>query len=349
MEEQWTWTTASEDITLDSLFQSQDKLCFLVGSGISLDSPSCLPTGYQFTKALLEQLIPTDVRSKILELMDPNRENMHSSGDFLRFEQLMEYLQTYDPDLHVLDLYSNCKTPNFNHLFLAKMLKQGHKVTTTNFDNLIEYALMKMDLSEDQIFPLISRQDWEQRSNESHCIYKLHGSLVDFQTGQDCRESLQATMVKIGQDKSEVFHLELWKRQALHDLFQSYDLLFLGYSGLDDFDVLPTLRTIHSPKRLLWISHDAECSLDDAKIEVLKVNPANTLSTNRTRDNIIQFNRYRSRQPENLIHISVNTTELLEWMWKKYIQDPISLPTDASSPCPEKEFSLPISMNLSEG
>jgi len=41
------------EIPLETIFDSDNKFCFLVGSGISLEKPSCLPTGYQFVKNLL--------------------------------------------------------------------------------------------------------------------------------------------------------------------------------------------------------------------------------------------------------------------------------------------------------
>ncbi|MFX0062341.1 MAG: tetratricopeptide repeat protein [Candidatus Hermodarchaeota archaeon] len=88
MQSRWSWKSAPSEITLETVFGAKDQFCFLVGSGISLDPPSNLPTGYQFTKAILEHLIPLEERANILRLMDPEREGMHDSGDFLRFEQL---------------------------------------------------------------------------------------------------------------------------------------------------------------------------------------------------------------------------------------------------------------------
>ena len=96
MSSDWTWTTGTKELTLERIFQPKDNFCFLVGSGISLDPPSCLPTGYQFTKDILERLIPEKERQTVLTLMNPEREEMRDPGDFLRFEQLMEYMQGYE-------------------------------------------------------------------------------------------------------------------------------------------------------------------------------------------------------------------------------------------------------------
>ncbi|MFX1254074.1 MAG: tetratricopeptide repeat protein [Promethearchaeota archaeon] len=350
MKPQWSWCPAPQHITLDKLFRPDDTFCFLAGSGISLDPPSCLPTGYQFTKALLERLIPQEEQDNILALMNPEREDMRDLGDFLRFEQLMEYLQEwYDPELHILDCYAECKTPNLNHRFLALMLTQGHPVFTTNFDSLIEYALLDTGIRHTQIMPMIHQQDWETQSEKSqYHVYKLHGSLMDIRNDQDSRQSLQATLAQIARAEGEMFQLEPWKRHIFQLLLQQYDVVVLGYSGLDDFDILPTLWTIPTSQRLLWISHDSELSPPRARIEMVQISdtPLDSYS-DRIGQNLLQFALYRTRQFDNLVRITVNTSQLITWLWKKYLSSPIF---DSSfSPCPDVVISLPDQLMLSPG
>ncbi|MFX0092287.1 MAG: tetratricopeptide repeat protein [Candidatus Hodarchaeota archaeon] len=344
----WSWDFASQHVTLETLFHFTDKFCFFVGSGISLDPPSCLPTGYQITRALLERMIPEEERTTILALMNPERDDMQNPGDFLRFEQLMDYIQRgLDPSLRVLDFYAACITPNFNHMFLAQMLLQDHQVFTTNFDSLIEYALLELGISRKQIFPVIYPQDWRaRRRRKQYRIFKLHGSLVDLHRQKDCRESLQATLAQISQGKAELLQLESWKQQILRSLFQNHDVIVMGYSGLDDFDVLPTLWTISSPKRIFWITHE-NIPLDEAQIEIIQTKPvASSSNPDRVGQNLLLFAKYQTRQPTQLFRITVNTKELLKWVWHRYI--PHHVPIIDSNPCPEEERPLLKHLKVSE-
>ncbi|MFX1534244.1 MAG: tetratricopeptide repeat protein [Promethearchaeota archaeon] len=351
MQSKFSWHPAPPEITLETLFRPKATFCFLAGSGISLDSPSCLPTGYQFTKALLEQLIPKEKQMDVLALMNPERPGMRDPGDFLRFEQLMEYLRLLeDPELRFLDCYAECTTPNFNHLFLAHMLTRGHPIFTTNFDSLIEYALLATGIPQTHIFPVIREQQWRTRpKRKQRYVYKLHGSLYDIHQERDCRESLQATLEQIAQEKENVFQLESWKRQVLQSFCQKHDLLVLGYSGLDDFDILPTLWSIASPHRILWISHDSNRILEQVKIEMVQekqteLSLEDSSSLDRVSQNILRFAQYQTRRPSHLVRVTVHTQQLLEWLWHRYIhQDlpdlalthpkmPVSLPDLAASP-----------------
>ena len=352
MTSEWEWRPAPKEITLETLFRPQDKFCFLAGSGISLDPPSCLPTAYQFTQALLERLIPQQERSNILALINPEREGMQDPGDFLRFYQLMEYLQRwYDPDLLHLDGFMECTTPNFNHLFLAQMLTQGHPVLTTNFDSLIEYALLEQGIPQNQIYPLILRQDWESRMRgKQYRVHKLHGSLFDVRHERECRESLQATLAQIAQEKGEIFQLEPSKRQILQPILQHHDLVVLWYSGLEDFDVMPTLWTIPSPMRILWVSHMNQPPTD-VQIEVIKVRSSHRaqyspVPGDRIGQNLLTFGQYQTRQPAQLIRIMVHTKQLLAWMWNRYVRRP--RPAIDSFSCPEAEIAIHDFLTLAE-
>ena len=64
----------------------------------------------------------------------------------LRFEQLIEILRDrLDFKLKIIDYYGQCDNPNLQHFYLVEMIKKGHYVMTTNFDFLIERALLESD------------------------------------------------------------------------------------------------------------------------------------------------------------------------------------------------------------
>ncbi|MFX0093070.1 MAG: tetratricopeptide repeat protein [Candidatus Hodarchaeota archaeon] len=333
---------APPDMTLETLFSPKQMYCFLAGSGISLDAPSCLPTGYQFTRAVLERMIPEEERAQVLELMNPEREGMKDPGDFLRFEKLMGYLQKwFDSQLNVLDGYADCKTVNPNHLALALLLVQGCPVFTTNFDSLIEQALIELKIPHKCIWPVISKEDWQSKAKpDQYSVHKLHGSLNDIRTGKDSRESLQATLEQITQEKGEDFQLEAWKRHVFEQILQQFDLIVIGYSGLDDFDVLPTLRTITSPKRVLWITH-ADYSVAQAQIECIHLSSKDpeSSSPDRVGANLLTFEQYQTRQAHHLVRIFVHTGQFLQWLAGRSNSSPI--PSVAPTPCPE-DIHVPV-------
>ena len=70
----------------------------------------------------------------------------------MRFESLVEILRdNIDEDLKLIDFYGECDKPNLQHFFLASMILKGHFVMTTNFDFLIELALLQMNVPREQI------------------------------------------------------------------------------------------------------------------------------------------------------------------------------------------------------
>ena len=198
MKRGYSWQEVSRSVCLSNILRSESEFCFLAGSGISIDPPSSLPTGFQYTNSLLEQLVPEEVLTDVLHLTASERDDMKATGDFIRFEELLEHVRTWDDDLHVLDCYAECTAPNINHMILAGLEQRGHKILTTNFDSLIEQAMLTAGVAAHNLHPAIHRNDWTlELPRGKHCVYKLHGSLMDLRNGEDCRISLQATLSQI--------------------------------------------------------------------------------------------------------------------------------------------------------
>jgi len=353
MNETWAWCKLP--IKLEEIFSSKNRYCFLVGSGISLDPPSCLPTGYQLTKMLLERFIPPEEQKNILSLMDPEREGMEERGDFLRFEELVDYLHRwYYPELDFLDFFAECRRPNQNHLFLALMLQKGYEVMTTNFDNLIEHGLLEIKIPKKRIYSIINQEDWKNISHhKGFNVYKLHGSITNFRNDQNCKSSLKATIRQISQSERGMLYLESWKKEIVQKITQNNDLVILGYSGLDDFDILPTLWNISSSKRILWIDHDPSRSPSQAVIEIIKKSEVhiekgvskvgdifflgadpgfvrsmaktlghspeeNNTAMDRLGQNLLKFVQMENRQPNTIFRIRVDNGKLVSWLWKQF-------------------------------
>ena len=231
---------------------SDSKFTFLIGAGCSRDPPSNLPSAKEMIDALLEYLCP---ESLIQELM---------SLKTLRFEQLVQIIQeTLDPDLRFIDYYAQCESPNSQHQFLANFLQKGHFVMTTNFDNLIELALASK-IPKDEIKCIIKEDDFTKFSdpedaflNGFKVVYKIHGSVSNIITKEDTKDSLNATIKALGKNKEarSILELESFKQEFFKNITRNRTLIVLGYSGSDDFDIIPTLKRAEGLKSLIWINH----------------------------------------------------------------------------------------------
>lgn len=179
---------------------SDKQLTFLAGAGCSRNSPSNLPTGNQMMKIILKFSCHIDYLSNILELVDKGT---------LRFESLIEIFQDLlDKEVNCIKYYSICDKPNSLHYFLATMINRGHFVTTTNFDCLIEYALLHSSAPKDEIVPIITKEDYN-RCNDPYgllnagmkVIYKIHGSYKNIITQEITKNSLITTISSLSKGK----------------------------------------------------------------------------------------------------------------------------------------------------
>lgn len=93
------------------------QLVFLCGAGISLDSPTLLPTVNSLIKNLLIECgVNNDIIEKVYQRM---------SGRSYRFESLIEEIgKTCDENFEITKLLRS-DTFNRIHYFLSKMLQKG--------------------------------------------------------------------------------------------------------------------------------------------------------------------------------------------------------------------------------
>ncbi len=176
-------------------------------------------------------------------------------GPGIRFELLLDFVeQSVDPGLELLDVYDGGE-PNLNHYRLAELACAGAIIVTTNFDGLIERAL-----GNGPCRVRFRPADFEgtavdaSRTPGAPEVWHLHGMLRDPVTGEGCRDSIIASVTGCWTAR-EGFRLEAGKGNALRRLLQNRDLLVVGYSGADDYDIAPALETISSARTLVWCQH----------------------------------------------------------------------------------------------
>ncbi|HUW89102.1 MAG TPA: tetratricopeptide repeat protein [Candidatus Nanopelagicaceae bacterium] len=251
---------------ISNLFSEKRVYTFLVGAGISMDPPSCVPSARMFVNELLSYYAP----EKEIEIL--------SKLDSLRYEFLVEKIQDlFDKEITFLDYLDEVKEPNANHVFLANMIMRYNAVVTTNFDYLIEIGLKNKLVPfpsfhdyHKKVMVIITKEDYEKDVRFQFPIIKIHGSKWDCIKGRLTKDSLITTVSALGKDreKGRTFAIEPYKKKLIDSIMQYRDLIVMGYSGSDDFDIGPMLKELTSIKRLIWIDHDE--TLDSEEIYKFK-------------------------------------------------------------------------------
>lgn len=240
---------------LKTLLSPTNKYIFIAGAGISIDPPSNLLPAPQFIRYLLRHCAPEQEIENLLSI------------ESLRYEMIVEVLQRYiDYALEFMDYFELATQPNLIHLFLASVIKNGHIVFITNFDYLIEYALMKIVSEEKKkaIIPVITENDYSKYSNPietylngKYTFYKLHGAKRNVITNTKTMDSLITTISAFGKGDT-LLSLHSYKKNTIKKISKDHTLVILGYSGGDDFDIAPMLRTLFEMKSIIWIDHQQD-------------------------------------------------------------------------------------------
>jgi tetratricopeptide (TPR) repeat protein len=232
---------------------------FLAGAGISMPPPSALPSAAAFVQALADVVTDDDrLKSAILERAFAAGRTKRFAGDYLRFEAVMGGIDlAVDSDLDILHVFSDCRAPNAYHFYLARQLAGGAIILTTNFDNLIEIACLSSGVPYSLI---VSEDDLSAFTANPECfhhpIIKLHGGHDLIEPGLPCRTgpvNVKTTLAQVARVylRSSVDNLTA----VLGTVLATRDLVVLGYSGSDDFDVMPCLMAHRPVHRLTWIDH----------------------------------------------------------------------------------------------
>ena len=231
----------------------------LCGSGISRDAG--LQTGQNF-QALVRQFAP-DFKGELLlaELLTRSLEMLPP----LRFEGILEVLQrTVDHELDTLNPYRKGNQICI-HRALAKVLDR-QPVLTTNFDVLVERAAVATRSPCRVCFKDDDFLSHSQLEGDLNGLWKLHGTLSSWIDGKE--HPLEATDIgfPIATLKSLSASRESVSRKALlARVLRQHDVVILGYSGSDDFDVSRWLvrrefdDISEAPtKPLIWLQHTSQ-------------------------------------------------------------------------------------------
>lgn len=242
---------------------ARGKAVVFCGAGISKDSGLPLATELQEyilhwivrlddeSKTRIEQEFKSDLSRTIQSQLQRNEMCRKLLSLGLPFELFFEVLSAVG-DIRKLLLIFNAGEPNLNHVTLAQLVKQGYlrTISTTNFDVLLEQALLNEGLVRDKDFEVFARTgeveqiDW----NSSRArIVKLHGTCEDF-------ESIGITLKNVSERA-----LGSSRQVAVDHVFSNGPhemVLVLGYSCSDHFDITPQIRaSSKTSKRIVLVNH----------------------------------------------------------------------------------------------
>lgn len=314
-------SNTAETVQCKVLFDEKRLYTFLVGAGVSMDPPSNVPSARMFVRELFNYYAPQNEIDTLSKL------------ESLRYEFLVEKIQNlFDKDLTFLSYLDGVRDPNVNHLFLAQMILRYNYVITTNFDYLIEIALKSQlvgypayDPIYKKVMVIITKEDYEKNVHFQYPVIKIHGSKRDSITGRYTADSLITTISALGKDreKGKTFAIEPFKRKLIDSITQGRDLVVMGYSGSDDFDISPMLKELTTVKRIIWIDHNFDTEteeyyqympLDMSKLTslsniskldtiLLEIASKNKIEVFKVKANTINFVKQRLVK---LFHVSIN-------------------------------------------
>ncbi len=202
---------------------SNKRLLIFCGAGVSMLSPSNLPSWWGFNQSILEEAKRLTLKD-FPELTKETKDKIRAlSLNNIPVESFSDTLvgtfagSGYFPMLEILD----STQPNANHRAFAELGRSGiAKVfVTTNFDTLIEQSFRNMAVP---LNVYVDEKDYQVYSPEPYnCeIYKIHGSVKSV-------SSLVDTVTQ------KLRGISLQTRSRLAALFRNYHILVLGYSGAD--------------------------------------------------------------------------------------------------------------------
>lgn len=223
---------------------------FIVGAGISI--PSGLPPWSQFAQDIADAL--SQSHSKAAEFIQAST-GMRPEVMFQAFYRVLR-IRTIDAiramDPHRIRQRGGRCEPNSLHIFLAELIKMGHVVVTTNFDDLIEEAAGRS-------CPVISTQSEiaetipSIRDRRFSGLVKLHGTFRKLD-GSQSTDSIGAMLQEVQRA------IPRQTKEVLDLLVDERPVVVFGHSGLDDFDLyqrLSAVGVLASPY-ILWIMHTDE-------------------------------------------------------------------------------------------
>ncbi|MBI5459736.1 SIR2 family protein [Methanobacterium sp.] len=229
---------------------SKEPIALFLGSGISKDSPSSLPTGNELKEKIMEEILNG---IKIPESINKDVNNTISELRLEVFLYLLdEWKGRYDWKER-MDFIMDSQ-PNHNHYNIANLFNKKivELIITTNFDTLIE------DSFKPKKTQLFYSDDDFKKIDENKAVpglYKIHGSICDWD-GNKTHDSIIGSITEVA--NNAYLRLSQNKSDFLRYILENYVVIFLGYSG-EDVDIFPIIEN-SNVKQIIWVLHSQNSS-----------------------------------------------------------------------------------------
>lgn len=225
------------------------EVVLFVGAGISIDTPSRLPSGIPLRNTPVEGILasyPPSDRRLVIEhaIADLSLEEVYGViHDGISERLITTMAKALDDDR---------LEPNKLHHFIAKALSFNNIGVTTNYDGQIERAFAK-EAPEKDLEICYDEKTFETFINnfekdEQGWLLKLHGTFKI--RGEDVSKSVATTLDRVGRG------LPSKTNETLRHVLKEFPLLFLGY-GCGDLDIVyPVLAQVESKKEIWWVKYE---------------------------------------------------------------------------------------------
>ena len=143
---------------------------------------------------------------------------------------------------------------------------------------MIEHALLQIGIPKEELKIIITQKNFEKYIDPENLylrglktLYKIHGSKKNLIKAKDTSTTLVATIQAFGSNKEglNVFQVEPFKREVFENISKNRSFIIMGYSGSDDFDVVPTLKALKNIKNVIWINYMKD---DGNKAHIFEIN-----------------------------------------------------------------------------
>ena len=242
---------------------SPEKTILWVGAGISINSPTALPSGWDLTTFSISQTCGKKVTDRIITIWKQANQLINEGTANRRIDIIPRLESILDEIYNVQSRSINCRfnfmegfksyltaPSNTNHLSIAQLFAQGAIIITTNFDFCIQSAYLNwVNPGDDLISQTIDNTTIYSSKSHAECgkIWHIHEIAEDI-------SSLGATITKVKEGLSTAV------QKQLDTLFTTRDLvLCLGYSFSDAFDINPYFESKQNQEfkdtHVVYINH----------------------------------------------------------------------------------------------
>ena len=255
----------------EKIFQKIDKenvinfinpICFLVGPSISMEIPSNVPSPREISIGTIEICAPKNKIDELIKIKIP-------------FEIVIEaFSETLDPNLRIMDFYSEYICPNPIHFLLAILINKGIYIFTINQDYLIELSLCQI-LNEnlhERIMPIIGKNEFRNYKlpkdlpKKNFPIFKLNGSKWNMITKLNTYESMFITINSLNEKYRKSFELGILP--SLINFSKNGNLVILGFEEDNIEYIKPFFKRFMNKlevERIIWVEN-ANMDVDYRKI-----------------------------------------------------------------------------------